>query len=167
MGAVATGLIEHPESPAVHSAVLLAYHKTGEMGRMELMNNLVHDSQSVFSTNGVHFIVNFGSVSSAFIVSDIALQLNWTNISQRVAFDAMEYIPNYNKSGRSLKRLVETNIICGHYDVARKYIDILENTTFYRKWAQSMRPLTDNPELIKNNSFLHEAQQSYMLKFCH
>jgi hypothetical protein len=57
--------------------------------------------------------------------------------------------------------LVETNIICGHNDVARKYISILEKTTFYRKWAQSMRPLVDNPALIKNNAFMEEAQESY------
>lgn len=152
---------QHPESPAVHSAVLLAYHKTGEMGRMELMNNLVNNPQSVFSSNDMQFVVNFGSVSSAFIVSDMAMQFNWTNISQRVAFDAMEYIPNYNKSGRALKRLVETNIISGHYDVARKYIDILEKTTFYRKWAQSMRQITDNPELIKNHPYLYDASKEY------
>lgn len=109
----------------------------------------------------MRFIVNFGSVSSAFMVSDMAYLLYWTNISQRAAFDAMEYIPNYNKSGRALKRLVETNIISGHYDVARKYISILEKTTFYRKWAMSMRLLIDDPELIKNNSFLRESQESY------
>ena len=160
-------IFQNPVSPAVRSAVLFAYHKTGQMGKQELMNNLVVPSEqqdsspSVFNAGDRHFVVNFGSVSSAFIVSDIAYMLYWTNISQRVAFDAMEYIPNYNKSGRALKRLVETNIVSGHYDVARKYIAILEKTTFYRKWAQSMRPLTDNPELIKNNSFLHEAQQSY------
>ena len=158
---------KNPESPAVSSAVLFAYHKAGEMGRMELMNNLVISSQqensyeSVFNTNKSQIIVKFGSVSSAFIVSDIAYQLHLTNISQRVAFDAMEYIPNYNKSGRALKRLVETNIISGHYDVARKYITILEKATFYRKWAHSMRQITDNPELIKNNPFLYEARKEY------
>lgn len=158
---------QHPTSPAVRSAVLLAYHKTGQMSKRELFANLVVPSEhqdkvpSVFNIGDVHFIVNFGSVSSAFMVSDMAYLLQWTNISQRTAFEAMEFIPNYNKSGRALKRLVETNIISGHYDVARKYIDILEKTTFYRKWAQSMRPLVDNPESIKKHPFLHEAQKSY------
>ena len=95
------------------------------------------------------------------MVSDMAYLLYWTNISQRTAFEAMEYIPNNNKSGRALKRLVETNIISGHYDVARKYISILEKTTFYRKWAKSMRSLVDHPELIKNYRFLQEARKSY------
>jgi len=38
----------------------------------------------------------------------------------------------------------------------------LEKTTFYRKWAQSMRPLVDNPELIKNYPFLYEARKEYV-----
>ena len=158
---------QHPVSPAVRSAVLIAYHKTGQMGRQELMNNLLVPVEqqdyapSVFNRGYMEFVVNFGSVSSAFMVSDMAYLLYWTNISQRAAFEAMEYIPNYNKSGRAMKRLVETNIISGHYDVARKYISILENTTFYRRWARSMRQFTDNPESIKNNPFFNKAQESY------
>lgn len=156
-----------PVSPAVRSAVLIAYHKSGQMGRKELINKLFIPSeqqelvQSVFNIGDRMFVVNFGSVSSAFLVSDMAYLLYYTNFSQRAAFEAMEYIPNYNKSGRALKRLVETNIISGHYDVARKYISILEKTTFYRNWAKSMRSLTDNPELIKNYNHLYEAQKEY------
>lgn len=69
--------------------------------------------------------------------------------------------PNCNKSGRALKRLVETNIISGHYDVARKYITILEKTTFYSGWARKMRQLVDHPEQIVNYPFLHSAQKEY------
>ena len=158
---------QQPVSPAVRSTVLIAYHKIGQMNQQELMENLVvpseqqGDALSVFNVGDRHFVVNFGSVSSAFMVSDMAHLLHWNNISQRAAFEAMEYIPNYNKSGRALKRLVETNIISGHNDVARKYISILEKTTFYRKWAQSMRQLVDNPASIKNNTFMKEAQKSY------
>lgn len=156
-----------PESPAVRSTVTLAYHKTGQIDKQELMNNLVipaepyGSSLSVFNISNTHFVVNFGSLSSAFMVSDMAYQLHWTNIAQRAAFEAMEYNPNYNKSGRALKRLVETNIISGHYDVARKYIFILEKTTFYRDWARSMRQLVDHPEMIVNYPFLHSAQEEY------
>ena len=95
------------------------------------------------------------------MVSDMAHQLYWTNIAQRAAFEAMEYIPNYNKSGRALKRLVETNIISGHYDVARKYISILEKTTFYSDWARKMQAFVDHPEKIVNHPFLHSAQMEY------
>ena len=156
-----------PESPAVRSAVMLAYHKTGQMGKQELMNNLVIPSEqqgsslSVFNISNTHFVVNFGSLASAFMVSDMTYQLYWTNIAQRAAFEAMEYVPSCNKSGRALKRLVETNIISGHYDVARKYIAILEKTTFYSGWARKMRVLVDHPEQIVNYPFLHSAQKDF------
>lgn len=156
-----------PESPAVRSAVLLAYHKAGQMDKQELMNNLVIPSEqqgsslSVFNISDTHFVVNFGSLSSAFIASDLAYQLYWINIAQRAAFEAMEFIPSCNKSGRALKRLVETNIISGHYDVARKYIAILEKTTFYSSWARKMRELVDHPEQMVNYPFLHSAQKEY------
>ena len=158
---------QRPESPAVRSAVLLAYHKTGQMDKQDLFANLVvprekHiNTPTVFNTGDMLFYVNFGSLSSAFLVSDMSYQLHWNNIAQRTAFEAMEYIPNYNKSGRALKRLVETNIISGHYDVARKYISILEKTTFYSDWARSMGLLVDHPELIGNYPFLSSAQKEY------
>ena len=68
---------------------------------------------------------------------------------------------NIREARRALKRLVETNIISGHYDVARKYISILEETLLYRKWAQSMRVLVDNPKLIENNPFLQSGREEY------
>lgn len=101
------------------------------------------------------------SVSSAFLLSEIALSMGMVNVSQRSAFEAMEAIPNYNKSARALRRLVETNIITGQYDVARKYIAILEETTFYRGWARKMAVLVDHPEQIRAYPFYHRLKEKY------
>ena len=157
----------HPVSPAVQSTVLLATCQTGQISQEELYRRLIVPSNvpgydpSVFKLGGMHLIINLGSLSSAFMVSDIALQINMPNVSQRVAFDAMEYIPNYNKSGRALKRLVETSIITGQYSLAKKYLSILDESLFYRRWAVSMRPLVEHPERIKNHPFYQKLQESY------
>lgn len=157
----------HPESPAVRSAVLLAAYQTGQMDQKEFLKSIIvprymyGEQSTVFNIGPSFIIVNYGSLSSAFMVSDIAYQLYWPNISQRLSFDAMEYIPNYNKSGRAIRRLVETCIITRQYELAKKYLDILEKTTFYREWAKSMRPLTDNPQLITNYPFMKKAQECY------
>ena len=58
------------------------------------------------------------------------------NDAQRFAFEAMEAIPNFRKSGRCLKRLAETNLINGQYEVAAKYLRILSKTLFYKDWAK-------------------------------
>ena len=101
------------------------------------------------------------SVSSAFLMSEISLSMGMVNLSQRTAFEAMEAIPNYNKSARALCRLVETNIITGQYDVARKYIAILEETTFYRGWARKMTALMDHPEQIKDYPLYDRLKEIY------
>ena len=157
-----------PQSPAVRSAVLLASYQTGQIGYQELMSRLVvpvsmYESEpSVFCMGDIHFIVHLGSLSSAFIVSELASQLSWTAISQRAAFEAMEYIPNYNKSGRALKNLTEICIITGQHALAEKYLSILDKTTFYRRWVRKMRPLIDNPKLIEQNPFMKKSQEQYL-----
>ena len=134
-----------PESSAVRTACLYACHQTGQMGYI----------------GDLHFEVYLGTLSSAFMVSDMALMLNWVNIAQRAAFEAMEYIPNYNKSARALKTLTELCIITEQYDLARKYLSILDETTFYRGWAQKMRALVDHPKLIEQYPFFQKSRESY------
>lgn len=156
-----------PVSPAVRSAVVVASYKTGKISYQQLMSTLVvpvdrfESTPSVFCFDEKHFIVYFGSVSSAFIVNDLAYQLCWPNIAQRAAFEAMEYIPNHNKSARVLKNLAEISIITGQYPLASKYLSILEETTFYSSWAQEMKSLVDNPKLIEKYPFLQKSREQY------
>ena len=101
------------------------------------------------------------SVSSAFLTSEVAMQIGMVNIAQRSAFEAMEAIPNYNKSARALRRLVETNIVTGQYEVALKYISILEETMFYRGWARRMKLLAEHPEKINDHPVYHRLKEIY------
>ena len=158
---------QSPVSPAVRSACVLAAYQAGQISYQELMSQIVvpietyESNPSVFCMGDTHFTVYFGSVSSAFIVSDLAAHLSWTNICQRAVFEAMEYVPNHNKSGRAMKQLAEISIITGQYPLARKYLSILENTTFYREWALKMRPLLDNPQRIESYPFMQKSQEIY------
>lgn len=70
------------------------------------------------------------------------------NSAQRFYFEGMEAIPNYNKSVRAVRRLAETAIIRGEYSLAAKYLRMLENTSFYRKWAQRNLELIKDPAAI-------------------
>jgi hypothetical protein len=157
-----------PESPAVRNACILALYQTGGISYNELMSRTVvpiemyESSPSVFCAGDSYGIVYFGSLSSAFIVSEIAYRLLWTGISQRTAFEAMEYIPNYNKSGRALKILTEISIITGQYTLAEKYLSILDETTFYRRWVRKMRPMLANPKLIEQDTFMKRSRDSYL-----
>lgn len=45
--------------------------------------------------------------------------LGLVNVAQQFVFEAMEAVPDYRKSVRCFKRLAETNLINGRYEVAR------------------------------------------------
>lgn len=88
---------------------------------------------------------------SSWTTGEILFQLGMINSAQRFYFEGMEAIPNYNKSGRAVRRLAETAIIRGDYTLARKYLTILENTLFYKKWAQRNLELIKNPSAVDSH----------------
>ena len=125
-------------SLAIQNAVMLAKFKLQEIDNAELSSSLSFEKQSMKNQ------------ATAFLQSEVTLQIGMINISQRAAFEAMEAARNCNKSGRALYRLVLTNLITGQYDVALKYISILEHTLFYRSRVQEMKELALHPHRLKN-----------------
>jgi hypothetical protein len=97
------------------------------------------------------------------LTGEIYFWLGLVNTAQRFAFEAMEAIPNYNKSARVVKRLAETNLINGQYDVARKYLQMLEKTVFYRPWAQRTMAMLDDEKAI-NTHPLYGTMRQYRLQ---
>ena len=140
---------EEPKSLACRNVVRMAKYYRGQIGADELKENLLHTDKVL--TSG----------SAAMMMSDVYLHMGFINISQRAAFEVMESSPNFNKSAREMSRLVETNLITGQYEVALKYIALLEETLFYRNWARQMRELATHPETIKDTSFYGELQKVY------
>lgn len=51
----------------------------------------------------------------------------------------------------NIELLVKTSLINGDYDMAKKYINILKRTIFYRKWAKEFEKMAGNPDLIRSN----------------
>lgn len=93
------------------------------------------------------------------VTGEAFFQLGLINTAQRFSFESMEALPNYNKSCRSLKRLVETNLINGQYNVAQKYIDMLKNTLFYAKWAKRTEKLLRNEAAIGSHPLYGRMRQ--------
>lgn len=75
-------------------------------------------------------------------------QLGMIYVAQRTVFEAQEAILDFQKSARCYKRLAQTNLIIGSYEVARKYLSALQKTLFYREWANETLPLLGNEEAI-------------------
>ena len=61
----------------------------------------------------------------------------------------------------NLKLLVKTDLINGHYKTARKYINILKKTLFYRSWAKKYEPMLNQPDLILSDPELSEKRKIF------
>ncbi|MBO4820219.1 MAG: hypothetical protein J5548_01980 [Prevotella sp.] len=140
---------ETPEALSSKNVVQLALKNLNRISAGDLMRTL-DPSKKVMN-----------NMSGAFIMSEVFFHIGMVNMSQRAAFETMESIPNYNKSGRALKRLTETAIITGQYEIALKYIAILEETITYRKWAKTVKPLAEHPETISQNAFYQKMRKLY------
>lgn len=69
-----------------------------------------------------------------------------TNFSLRWCIEnSVEYDYSFN----NLKILAICSLIHGEIKAARKYLDILSNTLFYKDWAEHYMPITEDPSLIK------------------
>ena len=91
--------------------------------------------------------------------SDINYAVGCIAEAQHQAFDAQ--IAFHQGVGiQTLKRLVQTNLIFGHYAVAEKYLDLIEKTTFYKEWAQKHRIFLYNDEAVLAHAELGEKRRS-------
>ena len=87
-------------------------------------------------------------------------QLGMINVAQRTVFEAQEAILDFQKSARCYKRLAQTNLINGDYEVARKYLTALQKTLFYRNWANETLPLLGDEKAIAQHPEYGRLRQS-------
>ena len=133
----------NPDLPLSVSATNLAMGMTGQLDAraFDYFQNGAGGLMPAFSKETL----------SSWTTGEILFQLGMVNSAQRFYFEGMEAIPNYNKSARALKRLAETAIIRGDYKLAAKYLRILENTTFYRRWARRNLKLIKDPQAVASH----------------
>ena len=93
-------------------------------------------------------------------------QLGMINVAQRTVFEAQEAILDFQKSGRCYKRLAQTNLINGNYEVARKYLTALQKTLFYSDWANETMALLGNEKAIAcHPEYGHLRKSAYKENF--
>ena len=150
-GIIAKAEKQMPDLPMSVSATNLALGMTNQLG----------DRAFDFYQRGTEGLLpkferNF---ATSQLTGEIYFNLGLVNTAQRFAFEAMEAIPNYNKSARVVKRLAETNLINGQYEVARKYLQMLEKTIFYRPWAQRTMAMLGDEKAIDAHPLYGKLRQ--------
>jgi len=125
----------------------LALYKTGQMG-----DRMFDFHQS--GIDGLRLEWKRNEVAP-FFGGEVFYQLNYINEANRWAFEAMVA---KGLNPRSLKRLVQTSIINGKYEVAAKYLNVLDQTLFYTDWAAKYKTYVIDPTQISQNKELTEKQ---------
>ena len=114
------------------------------------MHGLLPDHLFEYNQNGILGL--FPDVerdaTSPLPTAEVFYQLGMINVAQRTVFEAQEAILDFQKSARCYKRLAQTNLINGDYEVARKYLMALQKTLFYSDWANETLSLLGNEEAI-------------------
>ena len=83
--------------------------------------------------------------------AEIFFRLGMVNDAERYMFEAQEAIPNYRKSARLTRRIIECEIINGNYKVAAKLLRRLQKTLFYSNWANQTMVLLGNEKAINRH----------------
>ena len=83
--------------------------------------------------------------------AEIFFRLGMVNDAERYMFEAQEAIPNYRKSARLTRRIIECEIINGNYQVAAKLLRRLQKTLFYSNWADQTMALLGNEKAINRH----------------
>lgn len=90
-------------------------------------------------------------MTSPVSTAEIFFRLGMVNDAERYMFEAQEAIPNYRKSARLTRRIIECEIINGNYQVAAKLLRRLQKTLFYSNWANQTMALQGNEKAINQH----------------
>ena len=114
------------------------------------MHGMLADHLFDYNQNGLAGLLPDvqSDATSPIPTAEAFYQLGMINVAQRTVFEAQEAILDFQKSARCYKRLAQTNLINGSYEVARKYLMALQKTLFYRDWANETLSLLGNEEAI-------------------
>ncbi len=86
---------------------------------------------------------------SLFLGGELYYHLGNINEANRWAFDAM--VANGQYPPRLMKQLVLTSLINGDLIVAGKYLNIVDQSLFYRNWAKHYRSYLSNPNVLNSD----------------
>lgn len=129
----------------------IALLNKGEMGtQMFKYNNMGATPENGFDTLRVHMVQTAAPL--------IYYYHGKTNFAVRWCIEnSVEYGYDYDQ----LKILARCALVNGESDMAKRYLDILHTTRYYRDWAEHLMPITKNPALIKNYKEFDSVRELY------
>lgn len=126
----------------------IALNRTGKVGDYMFKYENVSTDPYVYDSLDVHM----AQTNSPLVY------LNYARLNFATRW-AIENSVEHGFSIDSYKILTRCALVAGEYNLARKYINNLKKTLFYKEWAERYEPMIDNPKLIAASpelSFLSE-----------
>lgn len=122
-----------------------ALHKLGKMG----------DNLFSYYQNGAEGLIPNLTLDmfQSLPVAEVFFSMGYINFAHKWYFEMNESIPNGKKSARFTKRLLQIAMINGLYPLAKKYIEILDKTVFYKSFANEQSKLLYNDKMIEADKF--------------
>lgn len=154
-GIMKTASKREPVDPISLSCVNLALAESGYMGEWMFRFRQVGREGLFYPYRREHI----SPIPSSMVYWNLGL----INTCQRFTFAAQEVIPDYQKSSWCRKRLAEIYLVNGDYLLARKCLEPLKYTLFYRSWALRTEKLLDDPSSIDSHE-KYGAVRKLMLK---
>lgn len=140
-----------PDTPNTVVSLNLALQQVGRLPYNQF-NYFQNGSEGLLQSCERDFVSPVPTAEAMF-------RLGMINAAQEYYFEAQEAIPNFRKSGRLTRRLAETNIINGQYEVARKYLRMLQQTICYADWAAKTEALLGDEKAINEHPVYGEARK--------
>ena len=132
------------------------------------MRGVLLDQMQNYNQNGIAGLLPDvqSDATSPMPTAEAFYQLGMINVAQRTVFEAQEAILDFQKSGRCYKRLAQTNLINGNYEVAREYLMALQKTLFYSDWAnETLSLLGDEVAIAKHPEYGRLRKWAYKDNF--
>lgn len=94
-----------------------------------------------------------GNKEQAFRTMHYYYTIGLVNEAHHLAFEQMV---RHGYTPENIKMLIRTDLINGNYKVAERYIDVLDKTILYKKWARRYRNMLVDKQLIAADPDLGE-----------
>lgn len=102
------------------------------------------------------FVDEVLDLTASMPISDLYFDLGFMAESQHWAFEAQTLLP---ESPRILKRLVLINLVNRDYDLAQKFLTILDENMLYHNWVDTYKKYVKNPKLTDNDKIISDKRQ--------
>ncbi len=119
----------------------------------QLLDNLFYYPQIV--GQDVLFLENVPR-PVAIATSDLYFDLGHIKAAQVMAYEGHT---KFGYNPRMLKRITMTNIILEEYDIAKKFLDILNKSILHKKWVKHYRNYLFNESSIKSDSLIQSKRK--------